>query len=131
MTFKINALQKFKCFPGFRYVLKYTQPYRRIISESRGTIGVEVIVASLRLYPKIWLQELSPCFGHETQILPFVHRLVVEVTLSHDCMNIKRTFLSYEKNFWVYENRVRKKMLPETRYRVWRKTHNRALVICA
>jgi hypothetical protein len=131
MTFKVNALQIFPCFPGFRNALKYIQTYGRITSESRGTVGVEVIVASLRLYPTIWLQKLNPCYKHETQILHLLPRLEVEVTSSHDCIDIKRTFLPYGKNLWGYENRVRKKILPERRYRVWRKTHNRALVICA
>jgi hypothetical protein len=126
MTFKVNALQKFPCFSDFRNVLKYIQPYGRIISELSGTTGVEVIVACLRLYPKIWLQELSPCFGYETQILPFLPRSVVEVTLSYGCMDVKRILLLYGKNLWVYEYRVRKKILPEKRYRVWRKTRNTA-----
>jgi hypothetical protein len=59
MTFKVKALQKFPCFPGFRNILKYIQLYGRIISEGRDATGVEVIVACLRLYPKTWLQELS------------------------------------------------------------------------
>jgi hypothetical protein len=126
MTFKVNVLKKFPCFPGFRNVLKYIQPHGRIISEWRGTVGTEVIVAFFRLYPKIWLQELSLCFGHETQILPSLRRRVVEVTLYHGCMKVKPIFLSHGKNLCVYENRVRKKIPPETRYRVWRETHNTA-----
>ena len=70
-------------------------------------------MACLRLYPKIWLQELCPCLGHETQILPSAPRRVIEVTLTHGCMDVKRTFLPYGKNLWVYENRVWKKIPPE------------------
>lgn len=87
---------------------------------------MEVIVDYLRIYPKIWLQELSPSFGHETQILPSLPRRVAEVTLSHGCMEVKRIFLPYGKNVWVFENRVRKKIPPEARYRVWRKAYNTA-----
>ena len=85
---------------------------------------MEVIVACLRLYPKIWLQELSPCFGHKTQILSSLLLLVVEVTLSHGCMEVKRILLTYGKNLWVFENRMWKKISTQTRYRVRRRTHN-------
>jgi hypothetical protein len=40
--------------------------------------------------------------------------------------DVKRIFLPYGKDLWVYENRVRKKIPPETSNRVWRKTHNTA-----
>lgn len=72
---------------------------------------MEVIVAFLRLYPQIWLHEQSPCFRYETQTRPSLPRRMVEVILSHGCMDVKRIFLPYGKILWAYENRVRKTYL--------------------
>jgi hypothetical protein len=111
MTVKVNALQKFSVFSGIpKYIKIHTAIWQnnQLMKRHNMCGSVRGLFETL---PQDLAQELSPCFGHETQIPSSLPRRVVEVTLSHGCMEVKHIFLLYGNNFWVFEKRCGRKYL--------------------